>query len=149
MKRISSFFLIILLTFSVSNLASSEVTEAGRIVKNTYATSEDILLTLIEPDINTMIKDKYGKQMQWEVSKVLKVGLIVDHTKKKSEFWYKMKLAVRLENEKEDANGDELDLIDIRIDVPNLYTEDRYEEGNSKMKISLIEYTQMKAVEND
>ncbi|WP_225985998.1 DUF3888 domain-containing protein [Psychrobacillus glaciei] len=74
-------------------------------MKDTYATSEDILLTLIEPDINTMIKEKYGKQMKWEVSKVLKVGLIVDHTKKESEFWYNVKLAVRLENEKDDSNG--------------------------------------------
>lgn len=135
MKMINYFFLIILFSFSFSNLASSEVTEAGKIKKDTYATSEDILLKIIEPNLNKIITEKYGKQMDWQISKVLKVGQIVDHTKEESEYWYQVKLAVRLENE--------LDLINIRIDIPNLFSGDRYEEVNSKVKISLIEYTQL------
>ncbi|MCK1998941.1 DUF3888 domain-containing protein [Psychrobacillus psychrodurans] len=136
MKKIIYLFLLILLTFSFSTLVSSEVTGTGKIKKDTYATSEDILISLIEPDINRIIKEKYGQQRDWEVSKISKVGLIADHTKEKSEYWYQMKLGVRIEND--------LDLIDIRIDIPNLYTENRYNEENSRIKVSLIEYAQIK-----
>jgi hypothetical protein len=43
-----------------------------------------------------------------------------------------MKLAFRPENE-EVGKADELDIVDIRIDIPNIYDRDRYKETNSKM----------------
>ncbi|TQR15504.1 DUF3888 domain-containing protein [Psychrobacillus vulpis] len=143
MKKLGYFLLLVLLTFSFSNFASSEVKEASKIKKDTYATSEDILIKLIEPDINRIIKEKYGKEMIWQVDKVIKVGLIMDHTKKNSDYWYHMKLSVRPQSE-EVGKADELDIVDIRIDVPNIYGRDRYKETNSKMKITLIEYFQVR-----
>lgn len=40
----------------------AEVTKSGRVKEDVYATSEDILLRLIQPKLYKINNDKYGKQ---------------------------------------------------------------------------------------
>ncbi|MGE8081913.1 hypothetical protein [Peribacillus loiseleuriae] len=96
MRKIVVLFFTILLIFSTTNSVNAEVSKEGKIKKDVDATTEDILLTIIEPKLEKIIQDKYGHKMSWHVQKVSKVGLIIDHTQKESEAWYEMTLAAQV-----------------------------------------------------
>ncbi len=93
---------------------------------------------MIEPDINKIITDKYDKEKTWQIGKVIMVSLIADQTKKNSENWYEMIIHVRVHDDEKDKEL--LDSLRIRIDIPNMYTRDKYKERNSDMKVTLITY---------
>jgi hypothetical protein len=140
MRKIIVLVFTILLVFATSNLANAEVTESGKVMKEGYATTEDILIKMLEPDLNKIITDKYGEEKSWQMGKVAKVALMVDHTKKPSDIWYEMKMFVRVYDDNKDK--EELDNIVIRIDIPNMFTEDMYKERKSDIKVTLIKYEQ-------
>lgn len=140
MRKIIVLVFTTLLVFTSSNLANAEVTESGRVKKEGYATTEDILIKVIEPDLNKIIADKYGEEKHWQIGKVTRVALMIDHTKKDSDIWYEMNMYVRVDGDKEDKVL--LDDIRIRIDIPNMYTEDRYKERKSDIKVTLLKYEQ-------
>ncbi|NRD76629.1 DUF3888 domain-containing protein [Bacillus sp. BRMEA1] len=145
MRKIVVLAFTTFLVFATSNLANAEVTESGRIKKEVYATSEDVLMEMLKPELNKIISDKYGHEKIWQISKVAKVALIADHTKKPSENWYEMNIFVRVYDDKNDKEL--LDDIDIRIDIPNMFTKDRYKVKNPDMKVTLIKYEQWQGQE--
>ncbi|CAM5213632.1 hypothetical protein UACE39S_04320 [Ureibacillus acetophenoni] len=141
MRKIIVLVFTTLLIFASVNIANAEVTESGKVKKEGYATTEDILINLIEPDLNKIITDKYGIEKTWQIGKVIKVSLIADHTKKNSEYWYEMIINVRVHDDEIDK---ELwDSLCIRIDIPNMYTMDKYKERNTDTKVTLITYEQL------
>lgn len=144
MKKILVFCVVAFISLNFALIANGHVSKEGRIKKDTYATSEDVLLRLIEPQLNKIITDKYGKEVTWQVDKVAKVGLILDHTKNPSDVWYDMKFAVRVFDD--GSNGQEclLDMVEVRVDIPNIYTTDRYKEMKPTMTVKLIEYNQIR-----
>ncbi|CAM5197128.1 hypothetical protein UACE39S_06057 [Ureibacillus acetophenoni] len=90
MRKIIVLVFTTLLIFASVNIANAEVTESGKVKKEGYATTEDILINLIEPDLNKIITDKYGIEKTWQIGKVIKVSLIADHTKNSNRirfFW--------------------------------------------------------------
>ncbi|TDK58170.1 DUF3888 domain-containing protein [Bacillus salipaludis] len=153
MKKIVVMLFSAILVLSTGNLISAEtakpkviVTPKGnkvKVKKEIYATTEDILLRLMEPKVNKIITDKYGKQMSWRIEKIRDVALIADHIKKDSEVWYDMKMFVKV-NEAEKSDFQSYDDIEVRIDIPNMFTHDRYKNTNSDMKVTLLKYEQMK-----
>lgn len=142
MRKIIVLVFTTLLIFTTSNIANAEVSESGKIKKEGYVTTEDILINLIEPNINKIITDKYGKESTWQIGKVIKVSLIADHTKKNSEYWYEMIIHARVHDD--EINKELLDSLRIRIDIPNMYTSDRYKERNTDTKVTLITYEQLR-----
>lgn len=140
MRKIVLLLLVPLMLFSVSNLVNAEVTEEAKVKKDAYATTEDILITMIEPELNKIITEKYGEEKTWQIGRVMKVSLIADHTKETSEFCYEMIMGVKVND---DINEKELsDSIHIKIDIPNMYTRDKYKKRNTNMKVSLVKYEQ-------
>ncbi|KKI91864.1 hypothetical protein WQ54_12075 [Bacillus sp. SA1-12] len=136
--------IVALLSFNMITIANAEVSKVGKIKKETYATTEDVLLNLMEPKLNKIITEKYGKEMSWYVDNVTKVELIVDHTKNPTDVWYDMKFAVRVHNPDKKGHEPLLDIIEVRVDIPNLLTEDRYKETESTLTLKLIDYIQIR-----
>ncbi|MBT2699064.1 DUF3888 domain-containing protein [Bacillus sp. ISL-40] len=140
MRKIVVLIFTTLLVFATSNLANAEVTESGRVKKEVYATTEDILIKMLEPELNKIVTDKYGEEKTWQIGKVAKVALKVDHTKKPSDIWYEMNMFVRVYDDEKDKEF--LDDIGIRIDILNMFTKDRYKERKADMKVTLLKYEQ-------
>ncbi|MGM0877949.1 MAG: hypothetical protein ACQEWV_25295 [Bacillota bacterium] len=136
--------IVAFLSFNIITIANAEVSKEGKIKKDTYATTEDVLLNLMEPKLNKIITEKYGKEMSWYVDNVTKVGLVVDHTKNPTDVWYDMKFAVRVHDPDKEGHEPLLDIIEVRVDIPNLLTEDRYKETESMMTLKLIDYNQIR-----
>jgi hypothetical protein len=95
---------------------------------------------MMEPELNKVITDKYGEERHWQIVKVTKVALIADHTKKNSDIWYELNLFVRVDDK--EPGKEFLDEIQMRIDIPNMFTADRYKERKEDMKVTLIKYEQ-------
>ena len=144
MRKYVILCLIAFLSFNMMTIANAEVAKEGKIKKDTYATTEDVLLRLMEPKLNKIITEKYGKEMSWYVDNVVKVGLILDHTKNPSDVWYDMQFAVRVHDRDKEGNEQLLDMIEVRVDIPNLLTGDRYKETESMMTLKLINYNQIR-----
>ncbi|WP_417898320.1 DUF3888 domain-containing protein [Bacillus haimaensis] len=140
MRKISVLVLTTLLVFASSNFANAEVTESGKVKKEIYATTQDILLMMMEPELNKVITDKYGEERHWQIAKVTKVALIADHTKKNSDIWYEINLFVRVDDK--EPGKESLDEVQMRIDIPNMFTSDRFKERKDDMKVTLIKYEQ-------
>ena len=114
--------------------------------KNVYATTEDILLMIISPKVENIIQEKYGQKMTWNVQKVARVDLIIDHTQKESDAWYEMKLAVIVADPQNEKPEWKSDFIKLKIDMPNLLP-DREAKGSDEIKdikIDLINYEQIR-----
>lgn len=78
--------------------------------------------------------------MFWCFEKVFNVDLVVDHTKKVSDSWYEMKIAVRVNDPEKEQNEFLLNLIDIKIDMPNLLPNKGISGGEiTDIKIDLID----------
>lgn len=135
---------VIFLSINMVTVANAEVAKEAKIKKDTYATSEDVLLRLMEPKVNNIISKKYGKEISWHFDKVTKVGLILDHTKNPSDVWYNMKFAVRVHDPEKEGHEYLLDLIEVRVDIPNLLTAERYNETEPMLTVKLIEYIQIR-----
>jgi len=146
MKKFIIMLFSLALILGSGNLVSAKVSEEGKIKKNVYATTEDILLMIISPKVENIIQEKYGQKMTWNVQKVARVDLIIDHTKKESDAWYEMKLAVYVADPQKEKPEWKLDFIKLKIDMPNLLT-DREAKGSDKIKdinIDLIDYQQIR-----
>lgn len=80
--------------------------------------------------------------MSWNYEKVHRVNLILDHTKNLSDVWYDMAFAVRLTDPDKENHQLLLDIIEIRVDLPNLIFENRYKDTDQRLKVKLKKYQQ-------
>jgi hypothetical protein len=146
MKKFIIMFFSFALIWGSADLVSAKVSEEGKIKKNIYATTEDILLMIISPKVENIIQEKYGQKMTWNVQKVARVDLIIDHTQKESDAWYEMKLAVDVSDPQMEKPEWKLDFIKLKIDMPNLLTH-RGTVGSDEIKdikVDLIDYQQIR-----
>ncbi|PGT88239.1 DUF3888 domain-containing protein [Bacillus sp. AFS040349] len=143
MKKLLILILGLILFINTSYSANAEVSKEGKVKKEVDATSEEILLKLVEPKLNNIITEKYGKEMSWHIEKANRVHLILDHTKNPSDVYYKMRLAVRLTDPEVEGHQFLLDFITIRLDNPSFSFKNRYKETSSDMKVKLIKYEQL------
>lgn len=146
MKKFIIMLFSLALILGSGNLVSAKLSEEGKIKKNVYATTEDILLMIISPKVENIIQEKYGQKMTWNVQKVARVDLIIDHTQKESDAWYEMKLAVVVADPQNKKPEWKLDFIKLKIDMPNLLP-DREAKGSDEIKdikIDLINYEQIR-----
>jgi hypothetical protein len=147
MKKFLTLLFTIMLMFTATNLVNAEVSKDGKVKKNVYATAEDILLTIIEPSVEKIIQDKYGQRMSWDVQKATDIGLIIDHTKKESEAWYEIELAINVSSFEKDKPEWALDIIKLKIDTPNILSHRGKIASNEikELKIDLIDYQQIRS----
>lgn len=84
-------------------------------------TTEDVLMALIKPKLDKIVKDQYGKEMIVNPMKVNNVAIITKpgSTKGKDEFegWYELDMSMMVGEPDKNPSWDH---ISLKVDAPNI-----------------------------
>jgi len=106
-----------------------------KIYKTTYATTEDIFLDTIYPELNKFVQDKYGSSVHWADSKIVEIKCLVSPDK----WTYQAKIMIKVFG----VGEQQWSLDQITLNYDSLYRNHEVKDSLSKPKIELVEYKQM------
>lgn len=117
MKKFMVLFLLAISLFSGTNLTNAKTETPERIPA--YRTTEDILITIINPRLNKIVEEQYGKRMIVNPLRVHDVAvmekLISTKGRDKWDSWYEVRMSILVGDPSEKPKRD---VIVLKIDAP-------------------------------
>jgi hypothetical protein len=136
-------FLLIMSVVMLSSSVFAKGAENLPVRVDSYFTTEDVLLSLIEPKLNKIVKDQYGKEMIINPLKIQEVAAIhkglAQKGKSNGEGWFQLDMSILVGEPSENPT---LDNMIIKIDAPNIggTAPHLVSEEIEDIKVELVKY---------
>lgn len=121
MKKLIILSFVTMIVFSTSVTANAKEAIPERV--DGYFTTQDILSAIIEPKLNKIVKDQYGREMLVTPMKVNEVYFMdkLKSTKGKDTYegWIELDMFIMVGERKPDENF-KMDRVVLKIDAPNI-----------------------------
>ncbi|KRE31601.1 DUF3888 domain-containing protein [Paenibacillus sp. Soil522] len=102
------------------------------VYKTTYATTENIFLDTIHPELNKFVLNKYGSLVPWADSNIVEIKRLVSPTK----FTYQVKIIFKVFGE----GGKDWGIDQITLNYDSHYHNKELKDPSLKPEIELVEY---------
>ncbi|MBD8590026.1 hypothetical protein IFT92_19740 [Peribacillus simplex] len=141
MKKTTFLLIMSVVMLSSSVFAKGKEDTPERV--NGYVSTEDILLSLIEPKLNKIVKDQYGKEMIINPLKIHDVANMLKGTCEKGtdscDGWFQLDLTILVG---EPSENPKIDSIILKIDAPNIggTAPHLVSEEIKDIKVELVKY---------
>ncbi|WP_237662413.1 DUF3888 domain-containing protein [Sutcliffiella horikoshii] len=142
MKKILLVFAFLILFCSIpTNIGQATVHPSGKIKKEIYASSDELLVDVLNPYITKVVREECGKDVSWTFERFQNLNLIVDHTGSKSKRWYEVSIMINTTNPENEENVWGIDVVTFNIDPKTYFGSSELERENlNDVFIELMEY---------
>lgn len=144
MRKFAVLIFTSILMFSSGALVDAKVPRMFTNEKAMYMSTERILFLLIEPRLDKIVKDQYGKQMIINPMRVNEAGLITNSVGKDSNAdsgWFQLDMLILVGDPSENPK---MDRVVLKIDAPNIGPANSESHSNSDeikdIKVELVNY---------
>ncbi|CAG9620906.1 DUF3888 domain-containing protein [Sutcliffiella rhizosphaerae] len=115
-KILLTFAFIILIGAFSTNFGKAMVHPSGKVKKEIYASSDELLVDVLNPYITKIVREECGENVRWTFERVQNLKLLVDHTGSKSKSWYEVSLMINTTNSENEGNVWGIDVVTFNID---------------------------------